>query len=96
MNSIINFFLQNKHVFYFFKQVYLFGSILYIKKPNDIDILLIYEKHKLKDVKLEKVNLQRRLSDNLQGINIDFTTLNQYELVETSFLKQITYIQIKD
>ena len=96
MNRIINFLLENKCIFNFFEQVYLFGSNLNTNKPNDVDILLVYEKSKVKDVKFEKAKVKKVLSDSLKGLEIDLTTLNQCELIETGFLERVCYKKIKD
>lgn len=95
MNKIINLLIEKKYIFNFFEQVYLFGSSLSVKDPNDIDILLVYDECKLKNVNFEKVKMKKILSDSLKGLEIDLTTLNQFEFIETGFLERVCYKKIK-
>lgn len=83
------------HLFDDFENVYLFGSILDKKFPNDIDILLIYSK--FSDNLICSTN---NISNELQKIlnfPIDLTVLSLEELKEVKFLNKIKlkYIRIK-
>lgn len=86
---------ENIVLFNSFKNVYLFGSILNINKvPNDIDILLIYEKFS-SDL-IDEINIIRSTLENLSGFFIDLTVLSVEEEKEVKFLKRINkYIKIK-
>lgn len=83
------------HLFDDFENVYLFGSILDKKLPNDIDILLIYSK--FSDNLICSTN---NISNELQKIlnfPIDLTVLSLEEVKEVKFLDKIKskYIRIK-
>ena len=83
-----NFIRKNIVLFNSFKNVYLFGSILNINKvPNDIDILLIYEKFS-SDL-IDEINIIRSTLENLSGFFIDLTVLSVEEEKEVKFLKWI-------
>lgn len=86
---------ENIVLFNSFKNVYLFGSILNINKvPNDIDILLIYEKFSSNFI--DEINIIRSTLENLSGFFIDLTVLSVEEEKEVKFLKRINkYIKIK-
>jgi len=86
---------ENIVLFNSFKNVYLFGSILNINKvPNDIDILLIYEK--FSNDLIDEINIIRSTLENLSGFFIDLTVLSVEEEKEVNFLKRINkYIKIK-
>lgn len=90
-----NFIRKNIVLFNSFKNVYLFGSILNINKvPNDIDILLIYEKFS-SDL-IDEINIIRSTLEKLSGFFIDLTVLSVEEEKEVKFLKRINkYIKIK-
>lgn len=83
------------HLFDDFENVYLFGSILDKKFPNNINILLIYSK--FSDNLIYSTN---NISNELQKIlnfPIDLTVLSSEELKEVKFLDKIKlkYIRIK-
>lgn len=86
---------ENIVLFNSFKNVYLFGSILNINKvPNDIDILLIYEKFSSNFI--DEINIIRSTLEKLSGFFIDLTVLSVKEEKEVKFLKRINkYIKIK-
>lgn len=86
---------KNIVLFNSFKNVYLFGSILNINKvPNDIDILLIYEKFSSNFI--DEINIIRSTLEKLSGFFIDLTVLSVEEEKEVKFLKRINkYIKIK-
>ena len=86
---------KNMVLFNSFKNVYLFGSILNINKvPNDIDILLIYEKFSSNFI--DEINIIRSTLEKLSGFFIDLTVLSVEEEKEVKFLKRINkYIKIK-
>lgn len=83
------------HLFDDFENVYLFGSILDKKFPNNINILLIYSK--FSDNLIYSTN---NISNELQKIlnfPIDLTVLSSEELKEVKFLDKIKlkYTRIK-
>ena len=81
-----NFIRKNIVLFNSFKNVYLFGSILNINKvPNDIDILLIYEKFSSDLIDEINIIIGSTL-ENLSGFFIDLTVL-ECEEKEVKFLK---------
>ena len=82
-------------IFGLFICVYLFGSALYDDNPNDVDILLIYDKKNIHLVGPEKKRLVNILSARLRGLPINFTTLTVSELAQVGFLDRITYRCIK-
>ena len=83
-------------VFDFFERVYLFGSSLYMYEPNDIDIILVYDKNKLERLEYEKARVEKELAGRLGDMGFDFTTLNQSELTQTAFLACVPHVRIKE
>ena len=80
----------NKHsnIFTEFSEVYLFGSILDDSKiPNDIDILLIYEKYS--ENILNKIKQISYLIEKDCGLPVDLTVLSVEEEKEVKFLNRI-------
>ncbi len=87
--------VENENWFRLFKHVYVFGSSLYSKSPDDIDILLVYEESNISFVHSAQGYIERELSTRIGGMNIDFTTLNETELLQVSFLQIVDHMQIK-
>lgn len=93
---MLDFLLQEKeHIFSFWKKVYIFGSFITSKYPNDIDILLIYESIALPQSKIELKKLEDVLSSKFDQLEFDFLLLNESELEQTQFLSKVQYKQIK-
>jgi len=96
MNKIVDLILESSDIFDYFSKVYLFGSSLNInKKPNDIDLLLVYGVYS-KEVLAEKKAIILFLEE-LFELPIDITVLSEKELEETRFLKKLgkNYKKIK-
>lgn len=93
MKNIYNKISQNKNIFLFFDEVYLFGSALTKLSPNDVDLLLIYKLYSPKiEVKKEEISL---FLQKLLDIEIDLTILSKNELEQTEFLKNtVSYKKI--
>ena len=83
--------LIKKHVglFSFFSKVYIFGSALHGKYPNDIDLLLIYKSYS--NVIQEEKNIISLFFEELLGLPIDITILSEEELEETKFLEKLSF-----
>lgn len=75
--------------------IYLFGSVLNSEFPNDIDLLIVYEKQHITTEMLEfKSHLMMTFKDfDSRKLHISMATLN--EIYETNFLKKITYTKIE-
>ena len=82
----------HRDAFQFFEDAYVFGSALVRDYPNDIDILLIYDERKLRDVRVEKARLATILGQVLPDCVFDFTTLSKGELVHTNFLERVRFL----
>jgi len=96
MNNILKVLENNKHIFIPFSEVYVFGSVLTTNKPNDIDILLVYQPKiiLISNIKELKNNLIKTIS-NYTCLDIDFTTLSIQELKKSSFLTKLPlYVKI--
>lgn len=94
-NTFVRLISTHKHIFNFFSNAYLFGSCLINKHPNDIDILLIYDKYS-KDIASQKIVIELLLG-NILKMPIDITMLSNQELEQTKFLQKIEpkYILLK-
>lgn len=75
-------------------EIYLFGSAVYSRTPNDIDILLVYDKQSLRSVLAGKKKIKELLSPKFDGLPIHFTTLSRKELKQTRFLNKIFYKKV--
>ena len=66
--------------------LFLFGSCLYNNVPNDVDILLLYDKFKIsyEEVILTKSQIIKLLSEQLK-ISIDITLLSKQSRNKNSF-----------
>ena len=96
MNKVIDVLLNSQSdVFYFFDQVFLFGSSLWADVPNDIDILLVYEEASPKQMNFEKRRVEQALTYKFADYTLDFTTLSKSELQQTQFLMKVPHLKIK-
>lgn len=75
--------------------IYLFGSVLKSDVPNDIDLLIIYDKqHNINEMLEFKRLLMKTFKDfDSRKLHITMATIN--EIYETNFLRKITYKQIE-
>ena len=87
MNKIVSLILENRNIFDFFTKVYIFGSSINNKHPNDIDLLLIYKDYK--DILQNKKNHISLFLEKLLKLPIDITMLSEKELEETRFLEKL-------
>jgi len=95
MNKIVGSISENRNIFDFFIKVYIFGSSINNKHPNDIDLLLIYEDYK--DILLlqnEKNDISLFL-EKLLKLPVDITMLSERELEETRFLEKLASVYKK-
>lgn len=85
---------KNTDLFMNFKEVYIFGSVVSGgKSPNDIDLLLIYDKYNTNILnEIETIRLQIEGKIN---ILVDVTALSKIEIDETCFLSRLQYKYIK-
>ena len=88
-NDYIMKIIKKKNVFSFFREAYLFGSILWSNSPNDVDILLIYDIFS-DQIFIEEQKIRLTLGELLPACPIDFTTLSTKEMAETQFLNKIS------
>lgn len=72
-------------------KLYLFGSILYDPKPNDIDLLIQYNNSTSSNDMLKFRNALK----SYYNLNLHITLLKDDELKETKFLSKIKYFEIK-
>ena len=74
--------INNKELFKF----YLFGSVLFSDRPNDIDILVVYKKnYSLKCV----IDLRNKIEDivfSIYNIPADVVLLSEYEALNNTFI----------
>lgn len=87
----------NKYVYLFnvFDSVYLFGSILDKKEPNDVDILLIYSVYSSEI--LTHIKIIHSAFESLIKLPLDLTVLSVNEEHGTQFLRKLNskYIRLK-
>lgn len=89
MNKLIHVLSKHIHIFEIFTEVYIFGSVVKNSKfPNDIDLLLVYEKYTV-EIENEKNTIYEFLK-TLFKLEIDMTLLSVNELIETRFLEKIS------
>ena len=75
--------------------IYLFGSVLVSKFPNDIDLLIIYEDKQSARTMLEIKGLLKRNFKDFDSKKLHISLATKNELVETNFLDKITYKKIE-
>ncbi len=86
--NINNVFIENKQIFQSFTDVYIFGSVIKNNSiPNDIDLLLIYDKYST-EIQSGKDYIYSFLEKKLD-LFVDLTILSHEELLETKFLEKI-------
>ena len=79
-----------------FHDVYLFGSCLDKENPNDIDLLLIYDRVAMDDVIDAKSRIICHLEkETVLNLRIDVTMLSVMELEQTRFLDVSSHVKIK-
>lgn len=89
-SKIIKIIYKHINLFSYFNSVYLFGSALYVNKiPNDIDILLIYQRYSNKIN--EELEIISSVLENACELPVDLTVLSIREERDTEFLKRINY-----
>lgn len=77
----------HKNIFSEFSKAYLFGSSLNNECPNDVDILLVYDKYS-RDIENKKNAIELFLH-NILKLPIDITMLSNQELEQTKFLQKV-------
>ena len=87
MNKIVSSISENINIFNFFTKVYIFGSSINNKNPNDIDLLLIYKDYK--DILQNEKNNISIFLGTLLKLPIDITMLSEREFEETRFLEKL-------
>ncbi len=93
---IINKLKDNIEIFGQFTEVYLFGSALNFRmKPNDVDILLIYDK--ISNELIQSINKILIKIEKITGIQAHITAMSYSELNETKFLNKLNakYVKLK-
>jgi hypothetical protein len=76
-------------------ELWLFGSVLHSDNPQDIDLVLIYDKKVIPvDGALELRKHVRRICERTFNIGIDVTLLNVSEANETGFIKMTNAIKV--
>ena len=78
-----------------FTDAYLFGSALRIGSPNDVDLLLVYERSQLERVEGDKRRLTERFLDHFPDLSLHTTTLSREEMECTQFLEFIQHVRLK-
>ncbi|MCL2675688.1 MAG: nucleotidyltransferase domain-containing protein [Firmicutes bacterium] len=94
-NRISKFIIENKALFRYCNNVYLFGSVLTkTAVPYDIDLLLVYS-CSAEEIVDETKKIRSVLEDELK-LPADLTVLSHEELKTTGFLKKvIKYLKVK-
>lgn len=88
MKNTVNLLSKHISIFELFTKVYLFGSVIKSnKEPNDIDLLLIYQKYS-EDIFGAKNAIESFLN-KLFDLGIDITILSEKELEQTGFMEKI-------
>ena len=88
-NRVVMAIRENVTLFDLFDEVYLFGSVLDgTKKPNDVDLLLIYSDYS--DVMIDEIKKISHLLERLIGLAVDLTILSTEEVCDTQFLGRIS------
>ena len=95
-DSVIQKIIYHIEMFQSFENIYLFGSVLNEKKkPNDIDLLLIYKDFSSSLlIELSKI---RNTFKQLYGFYFDLTVLSENEAEESKFIIRLNskYLKIK-
>lgn len=95
-DSVIQKIIYHIEMFQSFENIYIFGSILNEKKkPNDIDLLLIYKDFSSSIlIDLRKI---RNTFKQLYGFYFDLTVLSENEAEESKFIIKLNsrYLKIK-
>ena len=78
-----------------FEEIYVFGSALWSDRPNDIDILLVYDQSRLPEVVTAKTHLEPELGDEAKERVWHFTLLSRTELEETRFLSLVHHMKLR-
>lgn len=83
MNNLIK-----KNVLYSNLDFYLFGSLLYSNTPNDIDIIIVYNKDQIsiQDILLLRRNLYSSFYNKFK-ITLDITLLTEEEEKSLNFIQ---------
>ena len=84
-------------VFGCFLAAYLFGSVLAMRSPTDVDLVLVYSSGRNLDSVSSQVRKTRdTLSRMLEGLIIDLTVLSQTEFEHANFLDRLpAWVQVK-
>lgn len=91
MNDAFNLITKDINIFELFTEVYIFGSAARNSKfPNDIDLLLVYNKYS-DEIQYEKDNIYLFLK-NIFKLHIDLTILSKEELAQTRFLEKVGFV----
>ena len=89
-------FQERNNAFQFWRNIYVFGSILTSYQPNDVDILLVYRVGTLEQCKVEKEKLRSILLKKFNEITVDLVLMSSSEVRQSQFLNKILiYKQIK-
>ena len=85
---------ENQLLFECFDQAYLFGSAIYKKHPEDIDLILIYN-DKYRSELNHACGAIRKSVFNYFGCEAHLTILSISETAEAQIFKQINVLQLK-
>jgi len=72
------------------KSIFIFGSSLYVKIPNDIDILIIYQSLAIENNYNEILDYRNLLADKINymtNLTSDIIILSEKEYFDTSYYK---------
>lgn len=93
VNKICNAVKVNSSMYPNCKAVFLFGSFLRQKFPNDIDLLIVYDDSDCNiNYQIDELSL---LVESVSMYSVDVTALSENELKETSFLERLNNNFIK-
>lgn len=93
-HSIFNIVKEHLFLLQNIEHAYLFGSVLDVnKKPNDIDILIIYSNYTDK-IRKQLQEFSEALESDI-GLPVDLTILSIEEEKEVQFLKRIEFLCLR-
>ena len=77
-------------------RIYLFGSACYRERPNDIDLLYVYDATTVPtDTAYSRFQPLSRQIEDVVGIRVHPTVLSTKEAMESLFIERIEHIELR-
>ncbi len=97
MNRMVPFLdAESEKLLWAFRAVKVFGSVLTSARPNDVDVLVVYDKSCIaRQVSRDVQALGHKLSNLFAGVDVHITALNHEEVREARFLTCLPGIVLK-